>query len=188
MTSEVIAPLPRREDAGAMVTSTEHHDARARPHAELIARRAADRLRRALRLNAAFSTISGTVLLVAAEPVAEVLGVGDVAVVRATGALLIGFAGAVLVVASLRPSLLERFGLLVSIADVGWVVATVGTVALGWFSATGAALAGGVGLVVGGLAVVQLRARHGLRRAAGPTNAGPDGSLPVARSEPGGAR
>lgn len=132
---------------------------------ELDARRAATRLRNTLRLNAAFSTLTGALAVIAGGPVADLLGVDEVWAVRATGALLLGFAGSVLVVASLRTGLLDRLSLVVSLADLGWVLGSVGVIALGWFSTGGAIAVAVVAVLVGELGLTQLRRRARLRAA-----------------------
>ncbi len=162
-----------------MVTSTEVRNVLAAPEAELAARRTATRLRNVLRLNAAFSTLSAAVALAAGGPVAELLGTDEVWLIRATGALLLGFAVVVLVVASLRTALLDRLALVVSIADLGWVVGTVGVIAAGWVSTGGAVVLGVVALLVGELGIAQLRSRRRLRRAAAKTAADLEESPPI---------
>ncbi len=148
-----------------MITSTEVHNILAAPEAELAARRAATRLRNVLRLNAGFSTATGVVALAAGGPVADLLGIDDAWSVRSAGAMLLGFAVVVLIVASLRTTRLDRWSLAVSLADLGWVGGTVGVIAAGWLSTGGAVTMGVVGLLVGELGVAQLRARRRLRLA-----------------------
>lgn len=126
---------------------------------EVDARRAVTRLRNLLRVNAAFSTVTGLVAFVAGGPVADLVGVDQVWVVRALGAGLAGFAGAVFVVSGLRTSLLRPASLVVSIGDLGWVAGTVAVFALGWLSGSGVAVMAATGVVVLGLGLSQLRAR-----------------------------
>ncbi|MEO1059810.1 MAG: SRPBCC family protein [Actinomycetota bacterium] len=162
-----------------MATSTDTPNLLAADAAELSARRAATRLRNALRLNAAFSTVTGIAALVAGGPIAHLLGVDQVWAVRAVGAMLLGFAANVLVVASLRTSRLDRHSLVISIADLGWVASTVGVIALGSFSTSGVITAVAIALVVGELGITQLRARHRMRSALADTTADLEESPPV---------
>lgn len=120
---------------------------------------AATRLRNVLRLNAGFSALTGVSALVATGPVSRLLGVDQAWAVRSLGAGLVAFAAVVLVVAAAPVTALARRGLTVSLADLGWVAATVVVIPLGWFSTRGAVVMGLLGLVVLDLAVAQLRAR-----------------------------
>jgi hypothetical protein len=138
------------------------------PQSEVDARRAATRLRNLLRSNALFSTATGLVAAVAAGPVAELLGVDQVWVVRVLGGGLVAFAGLVFVVSGLRTSLLRPATLIVSIGDLAWVAGTLATFALGWLSTSGVVVMGATGVVVLGLGLAQLRARaEGARAIAG---------------------
>ena len=126
---------------------------------EVDARRAATRLRNMLRANAVFSTVTGLLAVVAGGPVAGLLGIDQVWVVRALGSGLVGFAGVVIVVSGVRTSLLRPASLVVSIGDLGWVAATLATFALGWLSTSGVAVMSATSVVVLGLGLAQLRAR-----------------------------
>lgn len=139
MTSQVIASIePRR------------HDGRMRNEMGL---------RRALRANAIFSTVSGLSGLVAADEIVDLLGVGEAWMVRSLGVGLLLFAAAVVAV-SLRPChQLVRESMLVTVADLGWVSVSAVLIALGSFSPAGAFAIGAVAVVVCDLAVVQLWAR-----------------------------
>ncbi|MCA1674070.1 MAG: SRPBCC family protein [Actinobacteria bacterium] len=129
------------------------------PLREVEARRAATRLRNLLRSNALFSTFTGLVAAVAAGPVAELLGVDQVWVVRVLGGALVAFAGVVLVVSGVRTSLLLPASLIVSIGDLVWVAGTLAAFALGWLSTSGVVAMGATGVIVLGLGLAQLRAR-----------------------------
>ncbi|GAB2767734.1 hypothetical protein GCM10027020_20650 [Nocardioides salsibiostraticola] len=134
---------------------------------EIDARRAVTRLRNLLRVNAVFSTITGLVAVLAGGPVAALLGVDQVWVVRALGAGLIGFAGVVFVVSGVRTSRLRPASLVVSFSDLGWVAATLATFALGWLSISGVTAMAVTGIVVLGLGLAQLRARAVVARVIG---------------------
>ena len=124
--------------------------------------RPVSRLRRVLRLNAAFSLVTGLSAVVAAGPVAELLGIDQVWLVRATGAALVGFAGTVAAIARVDSTSLGRLARLVSLADLAWVIGTVPVVAAGWLSVAGAVTMAVIGLVVLDLAVLQLLAAAGI--------------------------
>ncbi len=135
------------------------------PLREVEARRAATRLRNLLRANALFSTVTGLVAAVAAGPVAELLGVDQVWVVRVLGGALVAFAGVVFVVSGVRTSLLLPASLIVSIGDLVWVAGTLAAFALGWLSTSGVVAMGATGVIVLGLGLAQLRARAAAVRA-----------------------
>jgi len=135
------------------------------PQSEIDARRAATRLRNLLRSNALFSTATGLSAVVAGGPVAKVLGVDHVWLVRVLGAGLVAFAGLVFVVSGVRTSLLRPASLGVSIGDLGWVAGTLAAFALGWLSTSGIVVMGATGVVVLGLGLAQLRARGTMARA-----------------------
>ena len=110
---------------------------------------AARRLRTTLRCNAATSCVAGLIALVAAEPVARLLGVDDqAAIVRAVGAGLAVFAATVFAVAAADPPRLRRGAVLVSLADATWVIGTAVLLALGSFSGAGTAIMVAMALTV----------------------------------------
>lgn len=119
-------------------------------------------LRTVLRINAGFSALSGVAAVVAARSVGDLLGVGDSSpvdetlVIRLVGAGLLVFAALVAALSTADPDRLVRDVVIVSAADVGWVVATIVAVALGWFSTTGVVVMGLVALVVAAFALEQL--------------------------------
>jgi hypothetical protein len=128
-----------------------------------------------LRLNAGFSALTGLVALVAGGPVADLIGIGQVWLVRSTGAGLLGFAAAVALVAAAPRPALTHWSRLISVADLAWVVGTVGVVAAGWLASAGVVLLGLVAVVVLDLAIGQLLARNRLVAAAPPAPAGETG-------------
>jgi hypothetical protein len=92
--------------------------------------------------------------------------------VRSTGAGLLGFAAAVALVAAAPRPALTHWSRLISVADLAWVVGTVGVVAAGWLASAGVVLLGLVAVVVLDLAIGQLLARNRLVAAAPPAPAG----------------
>ncbi|MCB0963951.1 MAG: hypothetical protein KDA98_11735, partial [Acidimicrobiales bacterium] len=62
-------------------------------------------------------------------------------------------------------STLRRFAPAVVVANELYVVATVATIALGWYATTGAVLVAAAGAIVGGLAVAQWRFSRAMGRA-----------------------
>jgi len=129
------------------------------PETEVAARRAATRLRNALRMNTGFSLLIGLAALVAGGPIADVLGVEQVWLVRSLGAGLLGFAAFVLWVASARTTTLTPVSRLISFADFGWVAGTAALIAAGWLSTAGAIVIGLIAFVVLKLGINQLRRR-----------------------------
>ncbi len=138
---------------GAMGTTTEP------------VRRAADRLTVALRLNAAFSAVTGLAAAVAGRTIASVFGIAPAWIVHGLGVGLLLFAATLLVAARRPARALPTEAAIISAADLGWVGGTVVVVALGWLSTSGAVVMGLLGLVVLDLAVIQLWTRHRLQQA-----------------------
>jgi len=121
-------------------------------------------LRLLLRLNAAYSTSSGLVCLIAREWLAGLIGVPD-ALLVAVGLGLLAFAVS-LVATAARVDLarLRAEALAASIADLGWVAGTLVVLAFGWLTPAGSWLLTGVGVPVLGLGLAQLSAARGLAR------------------------
>ncbi len=93
-------------------------------------------LRRSLLGNVAFSVVSGLTFALAGSAVAEFLEITQVALVRAVGVGLLGFAGYVAFVATREEvDLGAAFSIIAG--DLAWVVGTVPVVALGLFSSNG---------------------------------------------------
>ncbi len=88
-------------------------------------------LRYALWGNALFSGVSGLVALLGAEPLAELMGVGETAVFTILGVTLIGYSLALAWFAS-RPVIDRRFAWLAIILDVVWVVDSIAILLVGW--------------------------------------------------------
>lgn len=111
-------------------------------------------LRRALLANAAFSTITGTLLLFEPRVVAPLLGIPPVGL-RGVGAALIVFAAG-LVWQATRRQLHLSLALATVGADLLWVVGSVPVLALGWVpSFEGGLLVTGVAAIVAGMAITQ---------------------------------
>ncbi len=149
------------------------------PEPELTARRAATQLRNILRLNTELSIATGIAGLAAGGPVAELLGVEQVWLVRLLGGGLLVFALGVFVVAASGTKTLQTRSAEISIADLGWVAGTAAVIGLGWLSTTGAIVMASIGVVVLGLSAAQIRARTRLVGAAAETNAALDELPPV---------
>ena len=127
---------------------SEHTDRRGTASAER-------RLRTVLRLNAASSAAAGVAMTVAPDTIDVVLQTGQAGWVRAVGLSLLPFS---LVVAWLSTSTVDRLRAMtptIVVADTGWVVGSLVTVALGWYSGAGIALVVGMAAVVDLWAVLQ---------------------------------
>ena len=120
------------------------------------------RLRFVLRLNIALSTLTGLVGLLFAGPVADVLGVDQVWLVRLLGGGLLAFALGVFIVAGSTTKTLRAWSLEISIADLGWVVGTAVVIGLGWLSTSGVIVMSVVAVMILGLSAAQFRARNHL--------------------------
>ncbi|MGK0275571.1 MAG: hypothetical protein ACI9N0_001957 [Ilumatobacter sp.] len=95
------------------------------------------RLRLVLRINAANSIVFGAVMAATPEAVDDVLGTGRPGWIRLVGLGLAGFAFFVGWLSTASPKLLKRAVPQVVLGDVGWVVGSVVTVLLGWYSGGG---------------------------------------------------
>ncbi|MEM8619635.1 MAG: hypothetical protein AAGF73_07930 [Actinomycetota bacterium] len=114
-------------------------------------------LRTALGANAAFSAASGAGAIVAAATIGERLDV-DTAIICVAGAVLVGFAAAVLAIRRVEyRGRLRAWALAVSIADIGWVLGTVLVITAGLTAGATALIA--IAVVVGLLAAAQLHFR-----------------------------
>jgi hypothetical protein len=123
-------------------------------------------LRRSLVLNACFSTLTGLTLLLARGPLARLLGVETPSLLAGVGIVLLAFAGHLLWAS--RRAIPPAEVLYFVVSDALWVV---GTAVLlfgfpGALSAAGRAAAAVVALLVGLLAVAQLRGWGEARRGA----------------------
>lgn len=116
-------------------------------------------LRTTLRLNGAFSTITGLIGTLFTGRVAEFLGVEQTWLIRLTAVGLLGFAALTLTVsASARDRLLPA-SLAVSVSDLAWVVGTVAVLAAGWLSTAGAITMAAISVAVLDFGLLQMWAR-----------------------------
>lgn len=81
-------------------------------------------LRNSLRANATFSLVSGATFSLAGAPIAEFLGVAPAALVTSVGLNLLGFAAALVWLAS-RPVVSLSLAKTVIGLDIGWIVGTI---------------------------------------------------------------
>jgi hypothetical protein len=153
MTQEVMAVVTRDRHDDAMHTTNSAHDVSGSTGHD----RAESHLRRVLLLNASTSGLGGLAALVAGRQVAELLGTGHVPWVRLVGAGLLGFAAFVLSTALASRARLRRDTPSISAGDAIWVLGTIATVALGWYSTVGAAVMGLVAAMVATFGTLQLR-------------------------------
>ena len=115
------------------------------------------KLRVVLTANATTSGLAGLTALVAGERVDEWLDTAHSGWVRVIGAGLVAFAVAVIALSRSDVHSLRRWVPAVSLADGGWVAASVATIVAGWYSSGGAALMGVIAVIVGTFAVAQMR-------------------------------
>lgn len=115
------------------------------------------RLRSVLTANATTSGLTGLTALLAGERVDQWLGTGHPGWVRVIGGGLVAFSLAVIALSRSDEQRLRRGVPAVSLADAGWVAASVATIVAGWYSSSGAALIGVIAVVVGAFALAQMR-------------------------------
>ena len=120
------------------------------------------RLRSWLRVNAALSTVSGLVALVAANPIDRTVGLERPVVVRIVGIALVVYAVDLLLLAAARGSRMMRLVPWVVAADIGWVAATAAVLISGSVDGSGAWLLGSLALPVAGVGLGQHRALRSL--------------------------
>ena len=130
----------------------------------------AERLRLPLRLNAAFSLVSGAALLVAGGPLGSLMDVDQVWLLRLIGVGVVLFGVDVWFVASRPTGHLVQHSAMVTAADFAWVAATVVVIALGLVNTAGAVLCVAVALAVDGFGTAQFFARRALVRALAPAD------------------
>jgi hypothetical protein len=114
-------------------------------------------LRAALRGNAVFSSLSGIVLLAAAIPLRDELGLGSgwEWLLRGLGLGLLGYAAWLLVVARASGRALREAGIAAAAGDVVWVAGSIVVLALVDMPSTGQALVGVTAGIVGLFAIWQ---------------------------------
>lgn len=152
MTSEVIDRCTSEVQGGA---DTEPQEA-AVDHLE--------RLRSVLAANALVSGLVGAVCTIAADPVADVLGVSRVGLVRLIGIGLVIFAVDLLVLWMVRPRWLVPGARIVAGTDAAWSAGTVAVTVAGALDPIGAALVLATGVVTAEFAYLEWTgARHAAR-------------------------
>ena len=154
MTHQVMDREHRRLQCGCMLTTTTLTGQ---------TRSTESVLRRVLLTNATTSGLSGLAALSAGGPVSDLIGVERIGWVRVVGAGLLAFAAFVVWIATSPPARLSKEAPAISVADAAWVVGTVATIALGWYSTRGAVVMGLVGAVVGVFGATQAVLAHRLR-------------------------
>lgn len=121
------------------------------------------KLRRVLRLNALNSAVSGTVMAVAAAAIERLLDTGHSGSIRIVGLALLPFAAFCWWVAAGSVDRLRRETPFIVVGDIGWSIASVVTVALGWYSDRGVVAVLAMAVVVDVFAVIQFVAWRRLR-------------------------
>jgi hypothetical protein len=127
-------------------------------------RRSLQRVRNTLRMNAFTSGAGGLVAAIAPGIIADLLGTGYPGWVRLIGIGLVGFAVSVGVLAGSRASRLLVSTPMIVVADVLWVMASVVTVAAGWFSTSGVMVISAVAAMVATFAVRQFTTHRRARQ------------------------
>ena len=94
-------------------------------------------LRLVLRINAASSIVVGALMAAAPETVDDVLGTGRPGWIRLVGLGLVVFAVFVGWLSTTSPKMMEKLVPQVALGDIGWVVGSVVTVLVGWYSGGG---------------------------------------------------
>ena len=100
------------------------------------------RLRLVFRANAATSVITGLAMAAAPGTVDELLGSGHPGWIRIVGFGLLVFAAAVVWLSFADLHQLQRYAPEIVAADVSWVVASIVTCLLGWYSTRGVVAVG----------------------------------------------
>ena len=121
------------------------------------------KLRRVLRLNAANCIVSGTALAIAAGPIDDLLDTGHPGWIRLVGLGLLPFAALCWWVAAGPVQRLRRVTPFIVAGDVDWVIASVVTVLLGWYSGGGIIAVLAMAVVVDTFAVLQFAGWRRLR-------------------------
>jgi hypothetical protein len=125
------------------------------------------KLRFVLTANATTSGLAGLTALVAGERVDSWLDTAHSGWVRVIGAGLAVFALAVIALSRSNEQSLRRWVPPVTLADGGWVAASIATIIAGWYSNGGAAILGVIAAIVGTFAIAQMRLLR--TRSAAPT-------------------
>lgn len=94
----------------------------------------------------------------------ELLGTGQPQWLRLVGFALLPFAAVVIWLSTTDASRLQQITPLIIAGDVGWVVASIATVLLGWYSGSGVILVLAMALLVDVFAVLQFNGVRHLRQ------------------------
>lgn len=129
------------------------------------------KLRFVLTANATTSGLAGLTALVAGERVDNWLDTAHAGWVRVIGAGLVAFALAVIALSRSNEQSLRRWVPAVSLADSGWVAASIATIIAAWYSSNGAAIIGVIAAIVATFAITQTRL---LRNPSGHVASAPD--------------
>lgn len=130
--------------------------------AALDARITLTRLRNWLRVNAVFSTVSGAIVVALGTMIAGLVGVEEVAGIRAGGILLVVYGAGLFAVATARPDRLRAGATMAVAADAAWVLASAGAIAF-VDRVGGRTLVVGLAAPVAFLAISQARALQATR-------------------------
>lgn len=119
-------------------------------------------LRRAMRGNGVFSAVSGITCLLAAQPIAQFMGLGMPLVLQELGAVLLIYAG-ILFWVTTQERFDSRFGITAVILDILWVIGSIAILLSGWPALT---VAGKwtVALLAEVVAVFAIVQAYGLRK------------------------
>ena len=137
------------------------------------------KLRFVLTANATTSGLAGLTALVAGERVDDWLDTAHPGWVRIIGAGLVAFALAVIALSRSNEQILRRWVPAISLADSGWVAASIATIIAAWYSSSGAAIIGVIAAIVATFAITQTRL---LRNPSGHVAPVPDLTAPRERS------
>jgi hypothetical protein len=120
-------------------------------------------LRRALRTNAVVSILAGAALAIAPQRWDEVLGTDSPGWIRIVGIAVAVFGVDVAAIAARPTDQLRSLAPAVVAGDAAWVVASVITIAVGWYSTAGTAAVVAMAAIVGTLGAVQYRGWQRIR-------------------------
>jgi len=144
-------------------TASHPHPTAAAAPATRTPTRCANRLRRVLRANAVNSFAAGLLLAVAPTRIDQLLDTGHPGWIRVVGVALLPFAALCAWLSSAPIDTLRRLTPLIVAGDVAWVVASVATVLLGWYSGGGVVVVLAMAAVVDLFALLQWSAWRKLR-------------------------
>jgi len=109
--------------------------------------------------------IGGLAMAITPGAVDDALGTGHSDWVRLVGLALVPFAALVAWLSTTDRLSLQKYTMGIIVGDVGWVIASVVTVLLGWYGGTGIAVVLAMALAVDAFAIGQFVAVRRLRRA-----------------------